>query len=416
MRRILLAFWISLASVCALAEIQVVNGVRYECRDGLCTMIEEESAAEEAPAESTPVAAGALKSRVLEGYQSPEAFVRWLKGEDEPESVWMTVRDPAGWMWIAALFAILIGGLAMNLTPCVLPMVPISLMVIGKSAVRGAWYGLGIALAYGTLGVAAAIGGLAFGTIQGNPWFNLAVAVVFLLLALALSRVFFIDFSRGQTAFAQRKGSMLPWLFAFLMGVLAAVLAGACVAPVLIGVLLLTAKLYAEGRVLSLALPFVLGVGMALPWPLLGAGFRVLPKPGAWMRWVNRLFALVVFGFAVWYGRLAWRGLANDSGSVPGDAFAAATPETLTAKIEALRTESDKPILVDCWATWCKNCAAMEKVLAEPEVREVLEGFSVIRLQAEDIRALTALPGFETIRGLPAFVIFYRSFWYNTNL
>ena len=127
------------------------------------------------------------------------------------------------------LLLILFGGLALNLTPCVLPMIPVNLLVIGKSAVRGLLYGLGIAMAYGALGVAAAVGGLAFGTIQSSPWFNAAVAAVFVALALSLLGVFRIDFSARRF----KAG-------AFLMGVLSAILAGACVAPILVSVLLLT--------------------------------------------------------------------------------------------------------------------------------------------------------------------------------
>ena len=420
MRRIVILGML-FASACALAEIEVVDGVRYECKDGLCRIVEDEpsaTAASEGRAKNTvgegavgtvsPV--GVLKSRMLEGYRSADDFVKWLGGDDGPADVWMTTRGHSGWAWFAALFGILLGGLAMNLTPCVLPMVPINLMVIGKSAVRGAWYGLGIALAYGALGAAAAVGGLAFGTIQGSPWFNLGVAVVFVLLSLALADVFFIDLSKGRNAFAQKRASMLPWLFAFLMGVLSAVLAGACVAPVLIGVLVMTAKLYAEGKALALALPFALGVGMALPWPFLGAGLKVLPSPGRWMKAVNRLFALVVLGFAVWYGRLAWLGFGFGKDAAPeaGSGWVAATPETLEAKLAVLRAESSRPILVDCWATWCKNCAAMERVMEEPQVREALKGFSVVRLQAEDMKKLKALRGFESVTGLPAYVILYN--------
>jgi thiol:disulfide interchange protein len=53
---------------------------------------------------------------------------------------------------------------------------------------------------------------------------------------------------------------------------------------------------------LGLALPFVLGLGMALPWPFAGAGLSFLPKPGAWMVKVKYGFGMIIFGFAAWYG------------------------------------------------------------------------------------------------------------------
>jgi len=141
-----------------------------------------------------------------------------------------------------------------------------------------------------------------------------------------------------------------------------------------------------------------MGLGMGAPWPFVGAGLKVLPRPGMWMRHVNRLMAIVILGFAAWYGHLAWKGFFPATAAEAGSA----TPATFPAAL----ANAKRPVLVDCWATWCKNCAAMDKVLAEPEAQEALKPFTVIRLQAEDMDELTALPGFESIRGLPALVIF----------
>ena len=58
----------------------------------------------------------------------------------------------------------------------------------------------------------------------------------------------------------------------------------------------MSGDLSAQGNHIALALPFVLGLGMALPWPFAGAGMQVLPKPGAWMKTVNKIFGLVVLG------------------------------------------------------------------------------------------------------------------------
>ena len=199
----------------------------------------------------------------------------------------------------------------MNLTPCVLPMIPINLMIIGRSATRGTMYGLGIAIAYGVLGILAAIGGMAFGEIQGSPWFNAAISIIFVLMSLALLDVFFIDFSKGRTKAASMRNNMMPNFFAFFMGAVSALLAGACVAPILVVMLFITADLFAKGNQTALLLPFVLGIGMALPWPFAGAGLQVLPKPGAWMTKVNKIFGVIVLGFAVWYAYLAWQGFSR---------------------------------------------------------------------------------------------------------
>ena len=394
----------------SLAEVQIINGQKYECRDGLCYLVEEDKEAKGGDAASrllldkegpSLVSSGQESSspfaapRIAQGYMRAEEFIAFLEGK-EADSL-------AGHgLWVMLLL-VLLGGLAMNLTPCVLPMMPINLMIIGRSAKRGLAYGLGIALAYGLLGVGAAVGGLAFGDIQGNPWFNAAVAVIFVGLSLALFDVWFIDLSKfrsGRTFSDKRSGDRFP-VFAFGMGALSAVLAGACVAPILISVLLLTTDLVAKGNRLAVLLPFVMGLGMALPWPFAGAGMKVLPKPGAWMKWVNRAFGVIVLGFAAWYGWLAWQGWSRTS-ETHEMRRTDAVPSSLVSRLES----SPRPVLVDCWATWCKNCAAMDKVMEKPEVQKALKPFAVIRLQAEDISELRKLKGFESIRGLPAFAIF----------
>jgi thiol:disulfide interchange protein len=324
-----------------------------------------------------------------------DKFAAFLRGEEDASSL------PVDGGVLLVVLAVLLGGLMMNLTPCVLPMVPVNLMIIGKSAVRGAAYGAGIAVAYGALGLAAALGGMAFGSIQASPWFNLAVAAVFSVLGLSLAGVFHIDLSRSRGKFAF--GRSLPLFYAFFMGALSAVLAGACVAPVLVSVLLLTAELYAKGETLAVALPFLLGIGMALPWPFAAAGLKVLPKPGRWMKWVNRSFAVAVFAFAGWYGHLSFRGFfPRTFGAGAGDAAHGIAMTVENFSLEGLK----RPVLVDCWASWCKNCAEMDKVIADEKVRAELGRFTFVKLQAEDIGRLKALAGFESAKGLPMFVIF----------
>ena len=329
--------------------------------------------------------------RIAQGYMTAEQFLAFI-GSESPSG------DLLGGGGIAVAFGLaFLGGLALNLTPCVLPLVPVNLLVVGRSAMRGLAYGLGQTCAYGALGVAAALGGLAFGSLQANPWFNLAVALVFAALGLSLFGVWFLDFSRFRPLGLRRADG--AWAFAFGMGALSAVLAGACVAPVLVSVLVLTARLFAEGNRLALLLPFALGAGMALPWPFLGAGLQVLPKPGGWMKTVNRIFAVLMFGFAAWYGAQAFRGFFPVR--APADALGC----DLSALRERLAA-APRPVLLDFWATWCKNCAAMDAVLEDARVRRALESFTVLKVQAEDIDELRRFERLGEIKGLPAFVIF----------
>ena len=399
MKRLMLAIGF-LATLVASAEIQIIDGVKYECKDGMCMPIFDDEPVAAPEVEAVQTTESARPPRMAQGYMDADRFVAFLNGEEPSDGVF---EGKGAWL---VLLLVLLGGIAMNLTPCVLPMMPINLMVIGKSASRGLWYGAGIAVAYGVLGLLAAVGGMAFGEIQGNPWFNGIVAIVFVFLALALFDVFFIDLSKYRKVDgAAERRARAPFVFAFSMGALSAVLAGACVAPILISVLLLTADLFAKGNWFALGLPFVMGVGMALPWPFVGAGLKVLPKPGAWMKRVNRAFGVVVLCFAAWYGYLAFKSFAPCCGGKSAVESVSITPATFGESLAAAK----RPVLVDCWATWCKNCAAMERgTLKDPKVIQTIDnlGFTVIRLQSEDMRELKALKGFEDVMGLPAFVIF----------
>ena len=193
---------------------------------------------------------------------------------------------------MAILLIVFFGGLALNLTPCVLPMIPINLAIIGagtqagsrgRGFLLGGAYGAAMALVYGVLGLIVILTAGTFGTINSSPWFNLGIAMLFIALGLAMFDLIAIDFSRFASRTnvgPSRRGS---FLVAFGMGAVAALLAGACVAPVVIQVVLFSSDMYAKGTNLALALPFFLGIGMAVPWPLAGAGLAALPKPGAWM-------------------------------------------------------------------------------------------------------------------------------------
>jgi thiol:disulfide interchange protein len=183
----------------------------------------------------------------------------------------------------------LLGGLALNLTPCVLPMIPINLAIIGagtqagrrrRGFLLGAAYGGAMTLVYGLLGVIVILTAGTFGTINASPWFNLGIAVLFVVLALAMFDVVVIDFSRLSSKIRFGAESRGTFVLAFSMGAVAALLAGACVAPVVIQVVLFASDLYSKGTPLALALPFFLGLGMAVPWPIAGAGLASLPKPG----------------------------------------------------------------------------------------------------------------------------------------
>ncbi len=355
-------------------------------------------------------------SRTGIGFMNVSDFSKFLSGSEESDGF---LKSPVeffkkfGW-WMTAVL-VLLGGLALNLTPCVLPMIPINIAIIGagsqagskkRGALLGAVYGLGIALTYGALGLILVITGSSFGSINSSPWFNFIIALIFVALSLAMFDVLSIDLSRFQRTSGETKKNG-GFIVAISMGAVVALLAGACVAPVVIAVLILSGNLYASGSQMGLLLPFILGLGMALPWPFVGAGLSILPKPGVWMNIVKKVFGVLILAMAVYYASLGFSIMnqSKNSNSEVGDSL------SLEAGLQKALDEN-KPVLIDFWATWCKNCMTMKKTtLKDFAIKAELEDFVFIEYQAEnpnDPEIAEVMKRFG-VRGLPTFIILEKN-------
>ena len=369
--------------------------------------------------------------RRLVGYADVPAFLAFLDPSvvpPPPSSAWrLFLDDPAQFYLrhgvLPSLLLILMGGFLLNLTPCVLPMIPINLAIIGAGggdASRsarfgfGLVYGLGMALVYGALGLIVVLSGSVFGALNSSPVFNGAIAVLFFALALAMFDVWQIDFSRFRKTGGLAGRARLPAIL--VMGGISALLAGACVAPVLIAVLALSGSLYAQGATIALALPFLLGLGMALPWPLAAAGLVLLPKPGAWMGKVKMLFGVLILLLALYY---AWNAISAFRTSLGEEQTSSALRRVDLQRdppgtFESLLREavaSGKPVLLDFGAHWCKACHLMDATtLRDPKVIEKLGGCFPIQILADrpnrpparELLAPFAIQGYPTFLLYPA--------------
>lgn len=189
-------------------------------------------------------------------------------------------------------------------------------------------------------------------------------------------------------------------LLPFILGAISALLAGACVAPVAISVLLLSIERYNAGSISALLWPFLLGVGMAIPWPIIGSGLAKLPRPGKFMVYVKYTFSILIALMALYY---IYIGITLLPGSY--------NPEKEIAKLESAAIQSAKEkklLLIDFTASWCKNCQAMDKnVFPAQEVQAALKDYNVVKFRAEKLSspALKEILDKYDIKGLPSFVV-----------
>ena len=348
------------------------------------------------------------------GYGASEPFIKYLEDAAAgiKEADLFAGRGPA-----AIVAIVFLGGLALNLTPCVLPMIPINLAIIGagtqassrrRGFLLGSAYGTGMAIAYGVLGLVVTLTASTFGTINSSPWFNLAIAALFVVLALAMFDRINIDFSHLLSRIRVGTPGHGTFVMSFAMGAIAALLAGACVAPVVIQVVLFASSLYAKGTAIGLVLPFILGLGMALPWPIAGAGLAALPRPGNWMVRIKQAFGVIILATAAYYGYEAYTIFRHQTTAAAAEAGAEGGWHSSLVEGLAVAKRENKLVFIDMWATWCKSCGVMDNTtFKDPAVKTALDPFVKVRFQAEDPEeepAKSVMWRFDAL-GLPTYVI-----------
>jgi cytochrome c-type biogenesis protein len=219
-----------------------------------------------------------------------------------------------------ALPLVFAGGVLTSLTPCIYPMIPITAAIVGGATIEGGgrraeggatrWrplfltgcYVVGLAAVYATLGLVAGMTGTLFGTVSTNPWLYFAMANLLVFAALAMLDVIPVRLPSGLAHRAATAGTAGRASGAFVMGAMSGLVAAPCGAPVMAAVL--TWVTTTKSAALGFLYLFVFSLGMCALLVVVGLSSGTiarLPRAGAWMVWVKRLFALVMIGAAEYY-------------------------------------------------------------------------------------------------------------------
>ncbi|HTT75199.1 MAG TPA: cytochrome c biogenesis protein CcdA [Candidatus Binataceae bacterium] len=355
--------------------------------------------------------------------------------------------------YLLGFLVVLLGGLALNLTPCVYPLIGVTIAYFGNQSAGprkvvglAILYVLGIALTFSTVGVAVALSGGLFGAALENPYVLITIAAMLLLLAASSFGLYSLQ---PPQWLMRRAGPARPgYLGALLMGLGMGVVAAPCIGPIVLGLLLMVEE---NGNpFFGFALFFTLAIGLGLPYialALAAGSIRQLPRSGAWLAWVEQLFGFVLIGLALYFvaplipNRLITRmlpfyaaavgiflGFISPAGrnwrpfmilrTILGTAAVAAfiwmaihfnqTSPTLRfvpydSTVLASARNDHEPVVLDFSADWCIPCREMERTtFTDPAVVKGTKGFLLMRANlTADNPANEALTKRFHIQGVP---------------
>ena len=324
------------------------------------------------------------------------------------------------------LVGVFLGGLALNLTPCVYPLIPITISYFGGRgtdkagvlAVHSLFFLLGLAVTNSTLGVVAALTGGLLGSVLQHPAVLIAIATILVGLALSFFGLWELRLPGFLTQAASRSyGGYGGSLF---MGLTLGVVAAPCIGPFLIGLLTYVAS--TGNPYLGFMLFFTLSLGLGIPLATLAffsGKLDRLPRSGEWMIWVRKLlgwvlvamaayfikplfpghsagiivFALVILAAGVHLGLIdrtegTFRSFALLKKGVGTAAFAVAAYMVISIitlgpgvawrpyseQLLKDATSMEKPVIIDFYANWCAPCRELEQItFHHPEIVKLAE-------------------------------------------
>ncbi len=320
-------------------------------------------------------------------------------GEETGAAGWMEkIKNASLWWQLALVFG---GGLLLNLTPCVYPMIPITVGYFGaqsegrfgKTLGLALLYVLGLALVYSSLGVSAALTGSLFGSLLQSPFAVGLVALVLGAFALSMMGLFTIQ---PPQFLMSRSGAKKGALGALGMGALLGIVAAPCVGPVVAA--LLTYVGAKADPLLGFALFFALSLGLGLPYLLLGVfsgSVKALPKSGMWLERSKKIFAVPLLVAALYYGYSAVKLASSPTQAQASEQVTLAAggsdekgpiqtekpwPPATSAAIDAAR-RAGRPVVLDFRADWCLPCLKMEReIFSRPDVLRAADGVTLLQV------------------------------------